>query len=94
MIVCLSVFVGVRVLVLKMCVMKFLCVVMWVFRMFLCVDVVVVEIRYEGKTYNLEVVDGDNILDVVFDVGIDLWYDCKMGVCMMCLVKVVVGVID
>ncbi|ABO96561.1 predicted protein, partial [Ostreococcus lucimarinus CCE9901] len=55
---------------------------------------VAVEIRHEGKTYNLEVADGDNILDVALDAGIDLRYDCKMGVCMMCPAKVVAGAID
>ena len=63
-------------------------------RTFLRVDAVAVEIRHEGKTYNLEVADGDNILDVALDAGIDLRYDCKMGVCMMCPAKVVAGAID
>ena len=31
---------------------------------------------------------------VALDAGIDLRYDCKMGVCMMCPAKVVTGEID
>ena len=58
------------------------------------VDAVAVEIRHEGETYTVEVADGDNILDVALDAGIDLRYDCKMGVCMMCPAKVVTGEID
>lgn len=58
------------------------------------VDAVAVEIRHEGQTYNLEVADGDNILDVALDAGIDVRYDCKMGVCMMCPAKVVSGELD
>jgi ferredoxin len=58
------------------------------------VDAVAVEIRHEGETYTVEVADGDNILDVALDAGIDLRYDCKMGVCMMCPAKVVAGDID
>ena len=58
------------------------------------VDAVAVEIRHEGQTYNLEVADGDNILDVALDAGIDVRYDCKKGVCMMCPAKVVSGELD
>ena len=58
------------------------------------VDAVAVEIRHEGETYTVEVADGDNILDVALDAGIDLRYDCKMGVCMMCPAKVVSGSVD
>lgn len=58
------------------------------------VEAVSVEIRHEGKTYNVEVADGDSILDVALDAGIELRYDCKMGVCMMCPAKVVAGKVD
>ena len=58
------------------------------------VDAVAVEIRHEGETYTVEVADGDNILDVALDAGIDLRYDCKMGVCMMCPAKRVSGEVE
>ena len=58
------------------------------------VNAVKVEIRHEGETHVVEVADGDNILDVALDAGIDLRYDCKMGVCMMCPAKVVSGSVD
>ena len=58
------------------------------------VDAVSVEIQHEGKSYTLQVDDGDNILDVALDAGIELRYDCKMGVCMMCPAKLLAGEID
>jgi ferredoxin len=36
----------------------------------------------EGKMHTLEVSDGETILDVALDAGVDLPYDCKMGVCL------------
>lgn len=89
-----SAFVGARALVSKTRATKFPRAATRASRTFLRVDAVAVEIRHEGKTYNLEVADGDNILDVALDAGIDLRYDCKMGVCMMCPAKVVAGAID
>lgn len=89
-----SAFVGARALASKTRATKFSRAATRASRTFLHVDAVAVEIRHEGKTYNVEVADGDNILDVALDAGIDLRYDCKMGVCMMCPAKVVAGAID
>jgi len=58
------------------------------------VRAVKVEIRHEGKVHVVEVGDGDSILDVALDAGIELRHDCKMGVCMMCPAKVVKGKVD
>ena len=58
------------------------------------VEAVSVEIRHEGQTVTVEVGDDDNILDVALDAGLDLRYDCKMGVCMMCPAKVLSGAVD
>lgn len=48
-----------------------------------------VVLEHEGKTHELSVPDGSTILDVALDKGIDLPYDCKLGVCMTCPAKLV-----
>lgn len=48
-----------------------------------------VQIEHEGKTYDLEVPEGQTILEVALDKGLDLPHDCKLGVCMTCPAKLV-----
>eukprot|EP00877_Chromochloris_zofingiensis_P008347 jgi/Chrzof1/3766/Cz13g08015.t1_FDX4[v5.2] len=53
-----------------------------------------VEIEHDGKTVTLDVADGQTILEVALDNGIDLPHDCKLGVCMTCPAKLVSGTVD
>ena len=46
------------------------------------VDAVAVEIRHEVRRTPSRWRTGTTILDVALDAGIDLRYDCKMGVCI------------
>jgi hypothetical protein len=48
-----------------------------------------VEITHEGKSYTLDVPEGQSILETALDKGIDLPHDCKLGVCMTCPAKLV-----
>eukprot|EP00882_Tetradesmus_deserticola_P013038 GHRQ01013827.1.p1 GENE.GHRQ01013827.1~~GHRQ01013827.1.p1 ORF type:complete len:135 (+),score=44.04 GHRQ01013827.1:208-612(+) len=53
-----------------------------------------VEIMHEGTTYTLDVPEGQSILEVALDQGLDLPHDCKLGVCMTCPAKLVSGIVD
>jgi len=53
-----------------------------------------VEIEHQGKKQELEVPNGQNILDVALENGLELPHDCKMGVCMTCPAKLVSGKVD
>mmetsp|Transcript_43588 Transcript_43588/g.111429 ORF Transcript_43588/g.111429 Transcript_43588/m.111429 type:complete len:155 (-) Transcript_43588:50-514(-) len=53
-----------------------------------------VQVNFEGKSYELEVSEGQNILEVALDQGLELPCDCMMGVCMTCPAKKVSGEID
>lgn len=53
-----------------------------------------VTVTHEGKTVTLDVKDGQNILEVALDNGVDLPHDCKLGVCMTCPAKLVKGQLD
>jgi ferredoxin len=48
-----------------------------------------VEITHEGKSFTLDVPEGQSILETALDQGIDLPHDCKLGVCMTCPAKLV-----
>lgn len=48
-----------------------------------------VEILHEGKSTTITVPDGESILSVALDKGLDLPHDCKLGVCMTCPAKLV-----
>ena len=48
-----------------------------------------VEITFEGVKHTLEVAEGESILDVGRDAGMELPCDCMMGVCMECPAKMV-----
>ncbi|GIL84156.1 hypothetical protein Vretimale_11121 [Volvox reticuliferus] len=53
-----------------------------------------IEIEHDGKKIDLAVPDGESILSVALDKGIDLPHDCKLGVCMTCPAKLVSGKVD
>lgn len=36
----------------------------------------------QGKVHQLEVAEDETVLDVALDHGLDVPYDCKMGVCL------------
>jgi vanillate monooxygenase ferredoxin subunit len=48
-----------------------------------------VTLTASGETYTIPA--GETILDVLLDAGIDIDYDCKMGICGLCAVKVIDG---
>jgi ferredoxin len=53
-----------------------------------------VTIQHEGKETVLEVREDETILSAARDNGIDLPYDCELGVCLTCPAKVVSGTVD
>jgi len=48
-----------------------------------------VTLSESGTTYTIPA--GETILDVLLEEGVDIDYDCKMGICGLCAVKVVDG---
>jgi len=48
-----------------------------------------VEITFEGVKHTLEISEGESILEVGRDAGLELPCDCMMGVCMTCPAKLV-----
>lgn len=53
-----------------------------------------VEIEHEGQKHVLDVPEGESILSVAIDAGIEVPYDCQLGVCMTCPAKLVKGSVD
>merc|ERR1712087_336228 len=53
-----------------------------------------VEITHDGKTTQVDVDEDEYILDAVENAGIDVTYDCRMGVCMTCPAKLCSGEVD
>ncbi|GIL44331.1 hypothetical protein Vafri_1835 [Volvox africanus] len=53
-----------------------------------------IELEHDGKKIDLAVPEGESILSVALDKGIDLPHDCKLGVCMTCPAKLVSGKVD
>jgi ferredoxin len=53
-----------------------------------------VTVCHEGKDTVLTVAEDCSILDAAKDAGIDLPYDCEMGVCLTCPAKIVSGKVD
>ncbi len=51
-------------------------------------------LNHGGVEHTLEVAEDETILDASLDAGIDLPYDCKLGVCLVCSCKVQSGQID
>lgn len=50
-----------------------------------------VEIEHAGGTTILDVKDGESILEVALDNGLDLPHDCKLGVCLTCPARLVIA---
>ncbi|PRW51141.1 root R-B2 [Chlorella sorokiniana] len=48
----------------------------------------------EGAMHHLEVPENENVLDVALEQGVDVPYDCKMGVCLRCAAKLDSGKVD
>ncbi|GLC42785.1 Ferulic acid decarboxylase 1 [Pleodorina starrii] len=53
-----------------------------------------IELEHAGKKFDLAVPEGESILSVALDKGMDLPHDCKLGVCMTCPAKLVSGKVD
>jgi len=53
-----------------------------------------VTIQHGGKDTTVEVKEDCSILDAAKSAGVDLPYDCEMGVCLTCPAKVVSGKVD
>jgi len=53
-----------------------------------------VEIEHEGQKHVLEVPEGETILSVAIEAGLEVPYDCQLGVCMTCPAKLERGSVD
>lgn len=53
-----------------------------------------VEIEHEGQKHVLDVPEGESILSVAIEAGIEVPYDCQLGVCMTCPAKLERGTVD
>lgn len=48
-----------------------------------------VELKHAGGIAHLDVPEGESILSVAIDAGLEVPHDCKLGVCMNCAAKLV-----
>jgi ferredoxin len=48
----------------------------------------------DGNVTELQVPDGESILSVAIEQGMDLPHDCKLGVCMNCAARLESGEVD
>lgn len=48
----------------------------------------------DGTVEHLEVADGESVLDAATEKGLDVPWDCRMGVCLRCAAKVEDGEVD
>lgn len=53
-----------------------------------------VEMIHDGQTVMLDVPEGESILTVALENGMDVPYDCNLGVCMTCPAKLEKGSVD
>ena len=53
-----------------------------------------VKMEHDGETVEVEVDEDEYILDAVENAGIEVPYDCRMGVCMQCPARLVSGEVD
>jgi ring-1,2-phenylacetyl-CoA epoxidase subunit PaaE len=51
------------------------------------------EVVLDGKTHQLAMADGDKVLDVALEAGLDLPYSCRGGVCCTCRARVIEGTV-
>eukprot|EP00271_Cylindrocystis_brebissonii_P008636 TRINITY_DN23103_c0_g1_i1.p1 TRINITY_DN23103_c0_g1~~TRINITY_DN23103_c0_g1_i1.p1 ORF type:complete len:177 (-),score=14.81 TRINITY_DN23103_c0_g1_i1:510-1040(-) len=63
-------------------------------RFFCSASTYTVELEHAGVVRTLQVPEDETILSVALDEGMDLPYDCKLGVCMTCPAKLVEGQVD
>jgi len=45
----------------------------------------------DGKSYEVPLAEGDNVLDAALNAGLDIPFSCKAGVCCTCRTKVLSG---
>lgn len=48
----------------------------------------------DGKSYEVPLTEGDNVLDAALNAGLDIPYSCKGGVCCTCRAKVLSGDVE
>eukprot|EP00894_Picocystis_sp_ML_P002184 jgi/Pico_ML_1/52701/g3374.t2 len=48
----------------------------------------------DGTVHEVQVEEGETILEAALDAGVDAPHDCKMGVCMTCPSRLVSGKVD
>ncbi|CAN8324519.1 unnamed protein product [Cochlearia groenlandica] len=53
-----------------------------------------VVVEHDGETTELEVEPDETILSKALESGLDVPYDCNLGVCMTCPAKLVAGTVD
>ncbi|ESQ56079.1 hypothetical protein EUTSA_v10026483mg [Eutrema salsugineum] len=53
-----------------------------------------VVVEHDGKKTELEVEPDETILSKALESGLDVPYDCNLGVCMTCPAKLVAGTVD
>ncbi|CAG9464042.1 unnamed protein product [Pedinophyceae sp. YPF-701] len=51
-------------------------------------------VELDGTEKDIEVEEGQTILDACLENGIETSYDCNMGVCMTCPAKMLAGEVD
>eukprot|EP00246_Nothoceros_aenigmaticus_P002457 TRINITY_DN13328_c0_g1_i1.p1 TRINITY_DN13328_c0_g1~~TRINITY_DN13328_c0_g1_i1.p1 ORF type:complete len:157 (+),score=12.16 TRINITY_DN13328_c0_g1_i1:67-537(+) len=53
-----------------------------------------VEIEHNGTKHVLQVAEDESILSKALDAGLEVPYDCRLGVCMTCPAKLEQGEVD
>jgi len=53
-----------------------------------------VTIQHEGKEVTVDCAEDCSVLSAAKDAGVELPYDCELGVCLTCPAKVVSGKVD
>ena len=53
-----------------------------------------VEIRHQGSTHRLSVLDDQTILEAAHAAGIDLPSSCTTGICTTCAAQILEGTVD
>ncbi|KAJ7523032.1 hypothetical protein O6H91_18G035200 [Diphasiastrum complanatum] len=53
-----------------------------------------VEMEHNGEKHVLKVAEDETILSKALDAGLDVPYDCQLGVCMTCPAKLEQGQVD
>jgi len=53
-----------------------------------------VEILHQGKTYNIQVAEDQNILSAALEAGVELPSSCTAGVCTTCAALLLEGTVE